>query len=183
MNNLFGFDLDDFNRSFPGVYDVYSSKCNMPSPTSAQKEECCKVACDVCKTGNCITGGVSTCLLNCPPDLPGPVRPTPTPVGPPTPSPDGPSPVGPPTPSPSPDGPYGPSPDGPDVPPSPNGPVVNPVVPPDTPPTPPSSPDVGLFSNLSTSQIVTLSVGVIIILALLIMIVRNMTSRRSISFY
>ena len=146
MNNLFGFDLQDFNSNFPGVYDVYSSKCNMPSPTPAQKEECCKVACDICKTGNCTTGGVSTCLLNCPPDLVGPVNPYDPP---------------------SPDGPYGPS---------PNGPVVNPVV-------PPATPQVGIFSNLSTLQIVTFSVGTIIILALIILIIRNMKARRSISFY
>jgi len=184
MNNLFGFDLDDFDRNFPGVYPVYLSKCNMPSPTSEQKAECCRVACDVCKTGNCTTGGVNTCIANCPPDLAGPVRPV-NPVGP---SPDGPSPVGPSPVGPSPDGPYGPSPDGPYGPspdgpygPSPDGPVgptpvVNPVV-------PPAAPQVGIFSNLSTMQIVSLSVGVIVILALIILIVRNMTARRSISFY
>ena len=156
MNNLFGFDLDDFDRNFPGVYPVYLSKCNMPSPTPEQKAECCKIACDVCKTGNCTSGGVDTCITNCPPDLAGPVRPV-NPVGP---SPDGPY------------GPYGPSPVGP----TPDGPVVNPVV-------PPAAPQVGIFSNLSTLQVVTLSVGAIIILALLIMIVRNMKARRSMSFY
>lgn len=158
MNNLFGFDLDDFDRNFPGVYPVYLSKCNMPSPTPEQKAECCKIACDVCKTGNCTSGGVDTCITNCPPDLAGPVRPV-NPVGP------------------SPDGPYGPSPYGPSpVGPTPDGPVVNPVV-------PPAAPQVGIFSNLSTLQVVTLSVGAIIILALLIMIVRNMKARRSMSFY
>jgi len=154
----------------------------MPSPTPEQKAECCKIACDVCKTANCTTGGVATCINSCPPDLAGPVRPV-NPVGP---SPDGPSPDGPVNPvgpspvGPSPVGPYGPSPVGPYGP-SPDGPVgptpvVNPVV-------PPAAPQVGIFSNLSTMQIVSLSVGVIVILALIILIVRNMTARRSISFY
>ena len=189
MNNLFGFDLGDFDRSFPGVYPVYLSKCNMPSPTPEQKAECCRIACDVCKTGNCTTGGVATCIGSCPPDLAGPVRPVnpdgpdgpvgPSPDGPYGPSPVGPSPYGPSPVGPSPDGPYGPSPVGPSpYDPSPDGPrpVVNPVV-------PPATPDVGLFSNLSTLQVVTLIVGLIIIIALIILIVRNMKARRSMSFY
>lgn len=68
MNNLFGYAVDQFERDYPGVYAAYTSKCDKSSShSSEQKTECCKVACDVCKTANC-SGGVSTCLLNCPPD-------------------------------------------------------------------------------------------------------------------
>jgi len=69
MNKLFGFDLDDFNVNYPGVYDVYKQNCNMPNPTGDQKSSCCQNACNsVCKTSDC-NGGAASCILNCPPDV------------------------------------------------------------------------------------------------------------------
>lgn len=66
-NNVFGTDVSEFNTNYPGVYDVYKENCNMPNPSSIQKTSCCQTACNVCNTTNC-NGGVSSCMLNCPPD-------------------------------------------------------------------------------------------------------------------
>ena len=69
MNKLVGFDLDEFNVNYPGVYDVYKQNCNMPNPTGDQKTSCCQTACNsVCKTSDC-NGGADSCILNCPPEL------------------------------------------------------------------------------------------------------------------
>ena len=67
MNNLFGTDVNEFNINYPGVYDVYKKNCNMPNPSGDQKTSCCQTACNVCNTTNC-NGGISNCMLNCPPD-------------------------------------------------------------------------------------------------------------------
>ena len=68
MSNLFGFDVDDFNTNYPGVYDIYTKNCKMYNPpTDDQKKKCCETACNVCTTNNC-NGGKPSCILNCPPD-------------------------------------------------------------------------------------------------------------------
>ena len=67
MNNLFQFDVNDFNVNYPGVYDIYKQNCNMSNPTGDQKTKCCQTACNVCNTANC-SGGRDGCITNCPPD-------------------------------------------------------------------------------------------------------------------
>jgi len=61
MNNLFGLDIDDFDRSYPGVYGAYKQNCKDPDIP------CCTGVCqDICKSsGKCINGSNDSCGSSC----------------------------------------------------------------------------------------------------------------------
>ena len=61
MNNLFGLDIDDFDRSYPGVYGAYKQNCKDPDIP------CCTGVCqDICKSsGKCINGWNDSCGSSC----------------------------------------------------------------------------------------------------------------------